>query len=83
MPTLVIPSFALVYQSFGPTLPFATRLLLAVYPYYWLLPIAVVVLGLRRSGASAFTVGLAGLIIVFLFTVVAAYLPTFALGAVV
>lgn len=88
IPALVLPSFSHVYTSFGADLPWLTRLVLQLYPFLWLCPVVVAVLGVAtrnrpRGAVLACAMGVGTLLLVMPVTMLAAYWPIMQLGAVV
>lgn len=85
IPTLLVPQFSRIFESFGAELPSSTRLLLQGYPALWALPGLVLLAWLfwpqpQRRAAAACWVGVLSLVLILPLCIVALYLPIFMLS---
>jgi type II secretory pathway component PulF len=82
---LYVPRFEPVFAPFGPDLPLSARILMASYPFAFLLPVTAVAFGLLPAQSSRWlrfvvpTTYVLGLVIVC-FVVWASYAPIFMLS---
>lgn len=85
IPTLLVPQFGQIFESFGAELPSSTRLLLQGYLALWALPGFVLLAWLfwpqpQRRAAAACWVGALSLVLIFPLCMGALYLPIFMLS---
>jgi len=88
----IVPQFSKLFESFGPDLPLATRLVMDTYHYWWLVPVAFFILYLSLHKLSEYSLWLqrsllvlnyffAILEVLFIpYMVIAFYLPIFHLA---
>lgn len=82
-PPHVLPAFQEVQSGFGMDQPLLTRLVMQYHAGYWLLPVLVLLMALVRGPRQGGWFGMAGALLVFLLTAIAAYWPVIAAGTVV
>jgi len=86
VPTVAVPAFEDVFNSFGGQLPWATRLMIQYYPLAWALPFLVVLAfalwpTVSRRTSLALMIGVTSLPLVALFSMWVLYLPIYQLSA--
>ena len=82
---LVVPQFHELFADFGSNIPAPTRVLMAIYPFAFVIPVIVAALCLLPTDSSRWRYFVVPLVYVFSFAVigmiaVALYLPVFQLA---
>lgn len=85
IPTLVVPQFGQIFESFGADVPLMTRLVLQGYLALWALPVFVVLAWLfwprpQRRAAAACWIGVLSIVLLLPLCIGALYLPIFMLA---
>ena len=83
----VVPHFQEMFENFGVTLPFTTKLLLATFRWWGFVPVITFALWAlwpnpSSRGMAALVFGMSSAVLLFLFGLWAAYAPIFQLAAI-